>query len=56
MVPGKALAIVLFRVGAFDLLTFTMIPLLLLGISAVALLVPAKRAASVAPAAALRVE
>ena len=53
---GKALATVLFRVGAFDLLTFTMIPLLLLGVSAVALLVPAKRAASVAPVIALRAE
>ncbi len=53
---GKALATVLFRVGAFDLLTFTMIPVLLLGVSAVALLVPAKRAASVAPVIALRAE
>ena len=53
---GKALAVVLFRVGAFDLLTFTMIPVLLLGVSAVALLVPAKRAASVAPVIALRAE
>ncbi len=53
---GKALAVVLFQVGAFDLLTFTMIPVLLLGVSAVALLVPAKRAASVAPVIALRAE
>ena len=53
---GRALATVLFRVEAFDLLTFTMIPLLLLGVSAVALLVPAKRAASVAPVIALRAE
>jgi predicted permease len=53
---GKALATALFRVGAFDLLTFTMIPVLLLGVSAVALLVPAKRAASVAPVIALRAE
>ena len=53
---GKALAVVLFQVGAFDLLTFTVIPVLLLGVSAVALLVPAKRAASVAPVIALRAE
>ncbi len=53
---GKALAIVLFRVGAFDLLTFTLIPVLLLGVSAVALLVTARRAASVAPVSALRAE
>ncbi len=50
------MATVLFRVGAFDLLTFTMIPVLLIGVSAVALLVPAKRAASVAPVIALRAE
>jgi predicted permease len=53
---GRALATVLFRVGAFDLLTFTMIPVLLLAVSAVALLVPAKRAASVDPVTALRAE
>ncbi|MCZ6917861.1 MAG: ABC transporter permease [Gemmatimonadetes bacterium] len=53
---GRALATVLFRVGAFDLLTFTLIPVLLIGVSLVALLVPARRAASVAPVIALRAE
>jgi ABC-type antimicrobial peptide transport system permease subunit len=53
---GRALATVLFRVGAFDPLTFVAIPVLLVGVSLLALLVPARRAASVAPVTALRAE
>jgi len=53
---GQALAAFLFQVSAIDPLTFAAIPMLLVGVSVLALLVPANRAARVAPVIALRAE
>ena len=53
---GQALAAFLFQVSAIDPLTFAAIPMLLIGVSVLALLVPANRAARVAPVTALRAE
>jgi putative ABC transport system permease protein len=53
---GNALSTFLFKVSVIDPLTFAGIPVLLLAVSVVALLVPAFRAARVAPVIALRAE
>ncbi len=51
---GRALATFLFDVSPMDPSTFVGIPVLLVVVSAAALLVPAKRAAGIAPSVALR--
>ena len=53
---GNALSTFLFNVSVIDPLTFVGIPLLLAVVSVIALLVPANRAAGVAPVVALRAE
>ena len=53
---GQALSTFLFDVSAMDPLTFVGIPIVLVLVSLVALLVPAKRAAGIAPVIALREE
>jgi len=53
---GNALSTFLFKVGIVDPLTFTGIPALLIAVSAAALMMPALRAARVAPVIALRAE
>ena len=53
---GRSLSTFLFNVSAVDPLTFVGIPLLLATVSVVALLVPARRAAKVAPVVALRTD
>ena len=53
---GQALSTFLFDVSAMDPLTFIGIPIVLVLVSLVALLVPAKRAAGIAPVIALREE
>ncbi|MFQ5702715.1 MAG: ABC transporter permease [Gemmatimonadales bacterium] len=53
---GKSLSTFLFNVSFVDPLTFVGIPLLLAGVSIAALLVPANRAARVAPVVALRAD
>ena len=53
---GQALSTFLFDVSAMDPLTFVGIPIVLVLVSLVALLVPANRAAGIAPVIALREE
>ena len=53
---GQALSAFLFDVSPMDPLTFIGIPIVLVLVSLIALLVPAKRAAGVAPVIALREE
>ncbi len=53
---GRALATFLYNVEPMDPLTFVGIPVLLAAVSVLALLIPANRAANVAPAVALRTE
>ncbi len=53
---GQALSSFLFNVSAMDPVTFVGIPLLLTAVSVVALLIPANRAARIAPVVALREE
>ena len=53
---GRALSSFLFNVSAMDPVTFVGIPLLLTAVSVVALLIPANRAARIAPVVALREE
>lgn len=53
---GRALATFLYNVKPADPLTFVGIPVLLIAVSLLALLVPANRAARIAPATALREE
>ncbi len=53
---GQALSSFLFNVSALDPLTFVGIPLLLTAVSVAALLIPASRAARIAPVVALREE
>lgn len=56
VVLGQALSSFLFNVSAMDPITFVGIPLLLIAISIAALLIPANRAARIAPVVALREE
>ena len=53
---GQALSSFLFNVSAMDPVTFVGIPLLLTAVSLAALLIPANRAARIAPVGALREE
>jgi ABC-type antimicrobial peptide transport system permease subunit len=53
---GRALQSFLFQVRTEDRLTFSAVPLLLLAVSLLAYLVPARRASRVDPVAALRSE
>ncbi len=53
---ARLMGSLLYGVGALDPLTFTAVPVLLAGVAAAACLLPARRAAAVAPAAALRAE
>jgi putative ABC transport system permease protein len=52
----KVLAGLLFRVESRDPVVFTVVPLLLLAVAALAILLPARRASRVDPATALRAE
>jgi putative ABC transport system permease protein len=53
-VASRSLATVLYGVSPHDVLTFVAVPLVLVVVSAVACLVPARRAAQVDPITALR--
>ena len=52
----RLMSSLLFNVSVTDPLTFTLIPLLLVGVAAAACLIPARRATKVAPMVALRYE
>jgi putative ABC transport system permease protein len=56
IVASRAIATLLFGISPFDPLTYAAVSILLLGVSAFACLVPARRAASVDPMEALRAE
>ena len=56
LVVGKLLEGLLFGVKAFDPVTFVLVPLLLIGVAAVAAWVPARRAGLVSPVTALKSE
>ena len=51
---GRAMSTILFDVSAIDPLTYVVVSVILLGVSALASWIPARRAAAVAPSTALR--
>jgi len=53
---GRVVSSLLYGVGGFDVLTFTTVPVVLLLVSCIAILLPARRATKVDPVAALRHE
>jgi len=53
---AKLISSVLYGGSAFDPMTFTLVPLVLVGVAAVAIFAPARRAAGVDPAITLRAD
>ena len=56
LVAGKLLEGLLFGIRAFDPVTLVMVPVLLLGVAAVAAYLPARRAGRIDPITALKAE